>query len=376
MKNSYSRVGILSTFGYGTNSATFLARLVNVESSIASIVHVIAPDKAWKESGNVFFHRVRYKVGRNAFSQIINQITSQLAMAFRLAFVNREVDYWIFFGSDFLLIPAITAKILRTKIVIALAGNLDKETELKKNILNKPQLILKRIVLHLAKHIILFTEILIEQWSMQRYKKKVLIADDHYLDLNIYRIEKPLSQRTKTVGYIGRLSNEKGIINYLSAIPVVLQKQPDTRFLVVGNGPLDDKVKKYIVNEHLEQYVKLVARVSPETVPSYLNQLQLCVLPSYTEGMPNIMIEAMACGTPVLATPVGGIPDIIKDNKTGFIMENNFPESIAANICRALDCTYLEKIAQTARLFAEQRFTFEAASQSYKRISNAMIEHM
>jgi glycosyltransferase involved in cell wall biosynthesis len=231
-------------------------------------------------------------------------------------------------------------------------------------------------VLHLAKHIILFTEILIEQWSMQRYKKKVLIADDHYLDLNIYRIVKPLSQRTKTVGYIGRLSNEKGILNYLSAIPMVLQKQPDTRFLVVGNGPLDDKVKKYVVNEHLEQYVKLVARVSPETVPSYLNQLQLCVLPSYTEGMPNIMIEAMACGTPVLATPVGGIPDIIKDNKTGFIMENNLPESIAANICRALDCNYLEKIAQTARLFAEQRFTFEAASQSYKRISKAMIEHM
>ncbi len=374
MSNFQLRVGILSTFGYGTNSASFLARLVLVESSIASVVYVIAPDKAWKNSDNIFFHRVQYTVGRNAFTQILNQVTSQIEMAFRLAIVNRKVDYWIFFGGDFLLLPAIVAKLLRTKIVVSLAGNLDKETELKRNILNKPQLILKKIVFNLSDHIILFTEILIEQWSMQRYKHKVLIADDHYLDLNIYRIDKPLSQRISIVGYIGRLSNEKGIFNFLSAIPKVLQKKSDIRFLILGNGPLDEKVKKYINDENLENYVMLVNRVSPEIVPSFLNRLQLCVLPSYTEGMPNIMIEAMACGTPVLATPVGGIPDIIKDNITGFIMENNSPECVAENICRALDCKCLEDIAHSARLFVEQRFTFETASQSYKRISMVMAK--
>jgi glycosyltransferase involved in cell wall biosynthesis len=67
----------------------------------------------------------------------------------------------------------------------------------------------------------------------------------------------------------------------------------------------------------------------------------------------------MACGTPVLATPVGVIPDIIKDGETGFIMENNSPECIAENVLRALSSPDLERIAEKGRWFVEANFTFE-----------------
>ena len=73
------------------------------------------------------------------------------------------------------------------------------------------------------------------------------------------------------------------------------------------------------------------------------------------------MLEAMACGTPVLAAKVGAIPDIITDGKTGFIMENNSPECIAENVIRALNTPNLEEISENGRKFVEENFTFESA---------------
>ena len=93
----------------------------------------------------------------------------------------------------------------------------------------------------------------------------------------------------------------------------------------------------------------------------YLNHLRIFVLPSYTEGLANIMLEAMACGTPVLATPVGAVPDVIVDGKTGFIMENSSPECIAANVIRALEHPDLEGVSLRARALVEREYTFERA---------------
>jgi glycosyltransferase involved in cell wall biosynthesis len=114
--------------------------------------------------------------------------------------------------------------------------------------------------------------------------------------------------------------------------------------------------------------VDLPGWISHEDLPRYLNPLRLLVLPSYTEGLPNIMLEAMACGTPVLATPVGAIPDIIIDGKTGFIMESNSPECIAENVIRALNSSDLDRIAEAGRRFVEENITFEKVVKNWKRI--------
>jgi glycosyltransferase involved in cell wall biosynthesis len=100
----------------------------------------------------------------------------------------------------------------------------------------------------------------------------------------------------------------------------------------------------------------------------YLNGLKKVLLHSHTTKLPNLIIEAMACDTPILATPLGAIPGMIEDGKTGFIMENNNPECIAEDIERVLNYPNLDIIVKNARELIEREFTYEAAVEKYRKI--------
>ena len=105
--------------------------------------------------------------------------------------------------------------------------------------------------------------------------------------------------------------------------------------------------------------VKLTGWIPHDELPDHFSEVKLMVLPSENEGVPGIVQEAMAYGTPVLATPVGAIPDLIQDGKTGFILEDNSPECIAKNVVRALGYPNLSEIAKNARKLVEDEYNYE-----------------
>ena len=114
--------------------------------------------------------------------------------------------------------------------------------------------------------------------------------------------------------------------------------------------------------------VAIAGKVSHEAMPGYLNESKLAVLPSCGEGLPNVVLEAMACGAIVLATPVGAVPDLIKDAETGFIMEDNSPECIARNVIRVLNHPDIGEISRRARILIEKEFTCERAVARFRHI--------
>jgi len=322
-----------------------------------------------KQDVRVKIYRIDHTSGSNIFTKAIRYAITQIKISQKIIKTSPNIQYFIFFvGGPSLLLPMLVSKILRKKVVLNLAGSDIDSIKAKSFILAAPIKIMVKLNFMFSNFIIIYAASIIDQYHLVPYKSKVRVAHKHFLDFQKMRITKPLNERVTIIGYIGRLSEEKGIINFIKAIPLILKQGDTVQLLIAGDGNLLEQVKKYLNVNNFVDNVKLIHWISHDEIPAYLNQLKLIVLPSYTEGLPNIMLEAMACGTPVLTTSVGAIPDFVTDSETGFIMENNSPECIAFNVSRALNHPQLEHIVQKARCLVEHEFTFEKAVEGYRKI--------
>lgn len=352
-------------------SNIFLSSLIGILSSISESIYIITGNalQEYDDKDKVHIYSINYKIKANTFTKVMNYIYLQLRFSYMIMKLKKKVSLWIFFsGGDAFLLTILTVKLLSKKVVLMLGGSFNPRREMESNKLSYILPPLRRIACHLSDNIIIYSKKLVKEWSLQKHISKISIARRHFVDFDKFRMEKKLSERDDFCGYIGILEKWKGILEFTGAIPKILEKRKDVKFSIVGDGKLRDEVKKCLDINNLNYKVKVVGWIPHDELPKYLNELKLLVLPSYTEGLPNIMLETMVCGTPVLATSVGAIPDIIKDGKTGFIMENNTSECIAKNVIRALEHPDLDRIAENARKLASNEFTYEAAVERCRKV--------
>jgi glycosyltransferase involved in cell wall biosynthesis len=252
--------------------------------------------------------------------------------------------------------------------VLILGSSNSQLQKSKQSYLLKILTIEDRINFFLSKKIILYSECLIKEWNLERYQNKIIIGYEHYIDFENFSIKKPYSQRDNIIGYIGRLSEEKGILNFVSALPGILKNNTNLKIYIIGDGPLNEEIRTRLVQSNILKNVILTGWIPSNELSHYLNEFRLLILPSDTEGLSNIVLESMACGTPVLSTPVGALPDFIKDCETGFIMANNSPDSIQENVIRSLSFPHLAQIAINAQDLLKREFTFKSAVKRYSGI--------
>jgi glycosyltransferase involved in cell wall biosynthesis len=157
-------------------------------------------------------------------------------------------------------------------------------------------------------------------------------------------------------------------LNFVSALPGILKNNTNLKIYIIGDGPLNEQIRATLVQSNILKNVILTGWIPHNELSPYLNEFRLLILPSDTEGLANIVYESMACGTPVLSTPVGALPDFIKDGETGFIMANNSPDCIQQNVIRSLSFPHLEKIIINAQDLLKREFTFKSAVQRYSEI--------
>ena len=137
------------------------------------------------------------------------------------------------------------------------------------------------------------------------------------------------------VGYVGRLADIKGPLDLVEAFALVKETRPQARLLMVGDGPQRAEVEQRISRLQLQDSVTITGW-QEDTLP-FLAQMRLLAVPSHNEGMGRVVVEAMAAGLPVVASRVGGLPDLITPGQNGWLARPKDPRDLCDHIARLLD---------------------------------------
>ncbi|MBI4341153.1 MAG: GT4 family glycosyltransferase PelF [Candidatus Omnitrophica bacterium] len=162
----------------------------------------------------------------------------------------------------------------------------------------------------------------------------------------------------QVVGIVGRLAPEKDHATFLRAAAAVAQQQPNARFLIVGQGPLRGQLEQLSRQLGLQPQVRFVD--SPQEIADVFAAIDLLVLSSIYEGCSNVILEAMAMGKPVIATDVGGNPELVEPQRTGLLVPVGNPEALAEAMVQLLrDPPRATQLGEAGRQRVEEYFSAE-----------------
>lgn len=178
--------------------------------------------------------------------------------------------------------------------------------------------------------------------------------------------------KSHLIATAGRLSPEKGFDVFIAAAARVLEAQPDVGFVIFGHGSLKPMLQQQITFQGLGSSVVLGG--FRNDLDRFLPQLDLFVLPSHTEGLPNVVLEACAAGVPVVATEVGGTPEIIEEGVSGLLCPPGDADALAARILEAIeDEEKLREMGFQGRQRVLEQFTFSSQVQEYRKLFASLL---
>jgi glycosyltransferase involved in cell wall biosynthesis len=310
--------------------------------------------------------------GDNVVVAAFRFLRNQLRMVHAISRQDEEII--LFFGATAYLLPIVAARIAGRTVIVEPRGDVPLTLRLhwEEQMAGPLARWLARLVRLLeltgfavADGVVTYTPSMAQQLGLDPSASDVYPFGARYVRTDEFRMKTPYTERNRRIGFLGRLDEEKGI----RELAAVAKRLDETTFTFVGDGPLSDWLRSELATEIDEGEVELRGWVSHDEVPVELNRFRLLVMPSSpTEGLPTTILEAMACGTPVYASPVSGIPDAVQHGETGFLMRSRDPDDIANQISQLLAKENLERISAHCRRRAETEYSFEAACERYTDI--------
>ncbi|HXY35605.1 MAG TPA: glycosyltransferase [Planctomycetaceae bacterium] len=172
--------------------------------------------------------------------------------------------------------------------------------------------------------------------------------------------------------FVGRLDPQKGPLSLLEAAGELFADHSDLHLVMVGDGPLAAELRGWTLARNLESRVHFTGR--RENVAGLMRAADLFVLPSQWEGLPNVVLEAMAAGTPIVARGVEGIRDLLGDGKAGVVVPLDGEIGLAHAIRDALrDHQGMRASVAHAQKIVRERFTWQLVAAEYERIYTELV---
>jgi len=166
--------------------------------------------------------------------------------------------------------------------------------------------------------------------------------------------------------YVGRLTKKKGV-EYLI---LAMRSVKDIDLLIVGDGPDRGRLEKMANGLR----VKFMGMISPENIYDYLREAKVLILPSLYEGLPNVILEAMSMGVPVIATRVGGVPDVIKDRETGLLVEPGRVEELAISIKKLIEDDNLRRKMSKNCLKEAKKYSWDHVVERFEDLIERIVK--
>lgn len=168
-----------------------------------------------------------------------------------------------------------------------------------------------------------------------KYTNKQIHVTPFGVDLNKF---KPISELQKekeiTIGTVKALSDKYGIADLIRAFSSVYKENPMTKLLIVGDGPQRQEYEELVRNLGLSDVTTFTGRVPNDKVPQYINKMKVFCVPSTedSESFGVAAVESMACGVPVVVSNVGGLPEVVLEGQTGYVVPKESPKELAKAI--------------------------------------------
>ena len=187
-----------------------------------------------------------------------------------------------------------------------------------------------------------------------------------------FRAELGIPPGATVVGAVGRLNGEKDYPNMLRAAQILLKQRPDLYFVIAGKGELEPELKALAAELGVAQRVIFMGHF--HDVRKVFELMDLYVLSSTREGLPNTVLEAMAMGVPIVSTDVDGVKEAVSDQREAFLVPAQDSVKLAEGIARMLDDRELrERLARDARAKVETDFSFAHRTRTIENLYRKLM---
>jgi len=360
----------------GENATRSLLDILSAVTGVALVTADLPADSEIRDRHELV-ELTRAGVGSSVFVAAVRFVLNQLRMCRVIARRNEEVI--LFYGATAYLLPVVVARLLGKTVLVEPRGDVPLTLRIQwEESLPGPVarglagLVreLERAGFAVAHGVVTYTPGMARQLALDPDGETVYPTGARYVRIAEFDVAVPFAERERRVGFLGRLDEEKNVRELAS---VAKSLPEDVTFTFIGDGDLREWLEDTLADEIESGKVEMRGWVDHDDVPGELNRLRLVVLPSEpTEGLPTVILEALACGTPVYATPVSGVPDVVREGETGFLMDSTDPEEIRRELLSMLDRGDLDAVSANGRELVEDEYSFEAATRRYREILAAV----